>query len=243
MKLTVLVVGTDVGNSINLTRALERSDKIETVRSADNHAAAFVLAKEADLIIFDQRSWAEGFDLMESLMAAEMRPGVLVMASFYTREMLLRYQRIGTVTCVKKPAPFQQLLDQIERWIEGEQRRIDEPRNTMLEKTEEALRGLGMSELHGYELCRLAVGWICRHGYLRGCFSNKLYPFLAEATGQSELQVERNIRYAIGQMWSVVTPEAVERYLGADIAKSSKRPENLTFLCAVADYVNAGDGP
>lgn len=238
MKLTVLIVDADQKNGTLLAERLRKSNRVGMAYHTDRLGAALVLAKEADMVLLDPLlPEMDGKAFLERLLTMGLSPGVIVLSSFFSKEMLQEYDRLGAAFCMRKPVDLSALMLRIEEWADGNGSRLGGKRLELRKLISNMLLDMGMSTLSGYYDCCTAIEWLCGRRRSRGRITKELYPFIARTTGQTSIQVERNIRYAIEQMWQTADPETVELYFGRSIAARKSRPSNAIFLCTLAEYI------
>ncbi len=238
MKLTVLIVDADAGNAALLAKALQTSRQIGTIMTASKPDAALEQAEKAEFILLDPLlPGMDGVTLLRKLAAKGLRPGVMVLSSFYSQELLRELDELGTAHCMYKPMDIDCLVRRIEQWHTDGGTRLG-GKNLELERRISAmLLELGMTPISGFYDCRLALEWFIGHSNSRGRITKELYPYLARSTNQTARQVERNIRYAIEQTWLIGDPQVLERYFGYSVGPDRSRPSNAAFLRTLADHL------
>lgn len=96
---------------------------------------------------------------------------------------------------------------------------------------EDILLELGVPcNLSGYEFIVECVCELIKDSALRGKVTSALYPKIARIRNTTAAAVERNVRHAIEVVWDRGDVEALHKYFGHTVLRTTGKPTNSQFL-------------
>ena len=241
MKLHVLIVDEDRANAVSLQAALQSRPGTKATLAEPRMDALLASARDVDLILLDPMNpHFEASRLFTKLIEMDLHPGVILLSSFYSNDMIKEFGELGVAHCMYKPVDFDSLMRYITRWQQGGDR-LGHSSAQLQRKIASVLTEMGMPPISGFEFCQAGVTWLLLHTDNQRRITKELYPYLTELFHQTPGTIERNIRYAIECTWKRGNPMVMEQYLGCSRNTRSRRPTNTTFLRQIALYCSASD--
>ena len=194
-----------------------------------------IIAEAPDVFLTDLLlPGLDGMSLLHRLKDEGRLPRTIILSAFWTIRLEHAAQLMGVEDCLAKPCPPEVLLQKIrEVYSDGSQ----QP-ETPDPAVRQALTAFGIpSHLTGYAYLAEGISRILRDRNCLEGITKSLYRDIAKLHGAKPPSVEHAIRTAIDKGWQRLTPEMRRERFGPLFDGYEKAPSNLTFLSAMAEYI------
>lgn len=216
-----------------LTQALQG---VYYVRSCETGMEALEILRcyRPDILVLDlMLPELDGISLLQSAIAAGIRPMVLATTSFLNDYVLDCAEKIGVGYMMRKPCDIRATVARI---ADLSQRLQPAPVTQPDSRTTvtNLLLSLGVpTKLHGYAYLREAVLLMAKDP--GQSITKELYPKVAALCGCDPKHVERSSRNAIASAWRCRDERVWQLYFPPGTDGTIPRPTNGTFISRLAD--------
>ncbi|MFW5999266.1 MAG: sporulation transcription factor Spo0A [Halanaerobiaceae bacterium] len=205
--------------------------------------------KEPDILVLDLiMPHLDGIGVMEAMNEKGLTEEVktIILTAFGQEEVTQRVVELGANYYIMKPFDLDKLMDRINQLMNppasssngyvissGEEKKEEVDLNVRIT---EIMHQLGVpAHIKGYLYLREAIELVINDVDLLGAVTKRLYPEVAEQFHTTPSRVERAIRHAIEVAWDRGNLDALNKYFGNTVSKSSGKPTNSQFIAKIAD--------
>lgn len=228
----ILIVDDTEDFRLHLSQVLSARFQVRDLN--DGKLAQTVLSQwQPDILVMDMLMvGSDGIHLLQFAASLPKRPMVLVVTALDTSFVLHHLEELGVQYLMRKPCEISRVAQRVgELACQLPGCFAAQPGNR--HNTADILMELGFSNhRNGYFLLQQGLPLLAAHRNQQ--LSGQLYYQIAEATNGTEKQVEKSIRDAITNAWSVTGPAVWDKYFPG----IRKRPSNKAFLFRIADMLN-----
>lgn len=237
--LNVLIADGDDTFGMNLRQAL-RSQGLEcNIHVTDNmdQAVSYIANEEIDVLVADfYVQGGNGISLIQQLKRVN-RDAVIILCSVLSKCGGMADATLSQVDlAMEKPCFAGSLCEELSAFVENGMPTVGrEP--TMDTIILQMIRNLGIPpHVKGYRYLKEAVKMAILSPYSMEGITKIIYPEIAKKYRTGVANIERAIRYAIGDAWKKHRNERWERYLSIDLHQRKKSPSNSELISALAEY-------
>ena len=221
-----------------LTQAIERSGEFSVVGAAGDGQATLELLTRigADLLLIDPiLPGLDGLGVISRL-EEERRPKIIILSSFYSRQMVAEASELGAAYFLTKPCEESSLLDRM-RALTGRRREgLHAP--DLEGQVTAIIHEVGVpAHIKGYQYVREAILIAVEDMDIINSVTKVLYPEVAKRFSTTPSRVERAIRHAIEVAWDRGDLETLQKFFGYTVSNTKGKPTNSEFIAMISDRI------
>jgi len=186
----------------------------------------------------------DGLSILERLQKKNNKTKVIVLASFYSEEIINILAKKGATYCITKPFDFDFLKNRIQEFIVSENSAEKSDKvfkrlknnNNLDERITNLFLSVGIpAHVKGYGFLREAVKIVVYNPHVINNITKIMYPEIAKRFNTSASKVERAIRHAISVACARGRLDNINTIFGVKIIIGNERPTNSEFIALIAD--------
>ena len=240
--LRVVIGDTNEDFAGALKTALEEGGaySVEAVSGSGEEVAEQVAQQRADVLILDPMLRdLDGVSVLTRLRERNLRPLVVVTASFSSTYLLQKMTEFGVSCYMLKPCRVESVVQNLNLLRMSDAESPDGPgrrRSAVESLVTGVIHEIGVpAHIKGYQYVRYAIILAVEDMDVINSITKVLYPEVAAYFGTTPSRVERAIRHAIEVAWDRGDLETLQKYFGYTVSNSKGKPTNSEFIALIAD--------
>ena len=226
-----------------LSAALNNTANFQVIGTAcdGEQAAKMIQEKKPDMLIMEMMMpKMDGLSMLKMISGMEKKPIILATSGFLNDYVASAAAGLGVRYMMLKPCDVSAVVDRLEEFRGGENRRILSLNRLDKNSIETLVTGIiheiGVpAHIKGYQYLREAIIIAVEDMDVINAITKVLYPQVAKTYGTTASRVERAIRHAIEVAWDRGDLDTLQRFFGYTVNSTKGKPTNSEFIALIAD--------